>query len=75
MTHDYIADRLIWLTEMNHESHTQNLERDGEIKSEPFEATRDADEVGDNNGPEAGSDGIDVGNVTGMRDTEPMDCL
>jgi hypothetical protein len=43
--------------------------------SEPFEAAELADHDGQDDGPEAGADTVDVGYVAGVSDGEPVDSL
>ena len=75
LTHDDVSDRLIWLAEMNHKTHTQSLEWHCEVKREPSETSGDTDGIGDDYSPEARTNGIYIGDVASVGDAEIVDCL
>lgn len=59
---------------MDHETHAQDLETE-HIEGKPFETARYADDEGNDDGPEARADAVDVGYVAGVGDREPMNGL
>lgn len=74
LAHDDPADALVWLAEVDHEADTKDLEAQ-HGHSEPFESTDLANQDGKDDGPEAGADAVDIGNITGVGDRETVDSL
>lgn len=75
LAHDNVADVLVRLTEMDHETDTENGDRDTKVHGEPLEATSLADGPTDEERPEAGADGVNVDNVAGLDDVKVVDNL
>ncbi len=59
---------------MDHETHAQDLETEY-AEGKPFEAARCADDEGNDDGPEARTDAVDVGYVASVGDRETMNGL
>lgn len=59
---------------MDHQADAENLEAE-HGHGEPLEAAELTDHEGEDNGPEAGADAIDVGYVAGVGDGEAVDGL
>lgn len=75
LAHDDVSNVDIWLTELNHETNTENGERNTKVKGEALESTGPSDVDTDDKREEARSDTVDVGNVTGLSDIETVDNL
>lgn len=75
LTHDYVSDIHIWLTELDHERDAQDGEWDTEVQRHRFIASGIADNKTNDDGPEARSDRVDVTDVSGRRELEVVDDL
>lgn len=74
LAHDDVADALVWLAEMDHEADTEDFKTQ-HGHGEPFEAAELADHDGEDDGPEAGADAVDVGDITCVRNGDAVDSL
>ena len=73
--HDNVADIVVWLAEVDHETTPEGDDWQTEVKRKPLEAAGVLNGDGDNDTPEAGSDGVDVEDVSGIADIDSMDNL
>lgn len=73
--HDNVADIVVWLAEVDHETTSKGDDRQTEVKRKPLEAAGVLDGDGDNNTPEAGSDGVDIEDVSCIADVDSVDNL
>lgn len=73
--HDNVADIVVWLAEVDHETTSEGDDWQTEVKRKPLEAARVLDGDSDNDTPEAGSDGVDVEDVSGIADVHSVDDL
>lgn len=75
LAHDDVSNVDVWLTKLDHETNTEDGERNTEVKSEPLEVTRPSNVDTDDEGEEARSDTVDVGNITCLSDIKSVDDL
>ena len=65
LAHNHVSDISVLATEMDHQTRAQEHERDSEEKTRVLELLGPADPHAEDGGPDAGSDGVDTGHVTG----------
>lgn len=75
LTHDYVSDINIWLTELDHKRNSKNREWDTEVQRDRLVAAGVTDNEPNDDGPEAGADRVDVGDVAGGGELEVVDDL
>lgn len=68
LAHDNVADSNTGLTEVNHETNTENGKRDTEVERLPLETTVESDDDTHDDGNEARAHGVNVGDVGSVSD-------
>lgn len=75
LAHDYVSDIHIWLTKLDHKRNAQDREWDTKVERNWLVAAGVADNETDDNGPKAGSDGVNVTDVSRWGELEVIDDL
>lgn len=75
LAHDDVTNVDVWLTELDHECDTEDGEWDTEVEGDWLVAAGVTDDETDDDGPEAGTDGVDVGDIAGWRQLQVVDNL
>lgn len=75
LAHHDIPNMGIWGSEVDHQTNTQDCDRDTEVEGEPLKATSVSNQETDDERPETGANAVDVTHITCLGDVQVINYL